>query len=67
MKKGIKIIWGLIQVLLIVYIVIVAACVLRRNEYGYTQIGNYHIIPVTYNLKDSSLVLEKKQFINSEK
>ena len=63
MKKGIKITWGILEVLIIIYVIIVATCILSRNKYGYTQIKNYHIIPITYNLKESSKELEKNNLL----
>ena len=46
MKKFLSGVWGVLEVLIIIYVIIITSCILCRNKYGYTQFGNYTIVSV---------------------
>lgn len=65
MKKTLKIVWNVVQVLIIIYVVAVIIFMMMSNKYGYGEIGNYVldvdnneflVIKKTSNLKDGDLV-----------
>ena len=41
MKKFLRGIWSICEVLIIFYVIVVTAFILCKNKYGYTQIGDY--------------------------
>ena len=46
MKKFLSGVWGVLEVLIIIYVIIITSCILCRNKYGYTQFGNYTVVSV---------------------
>lgn len=41
MKKALRYIWSVIEVIIIVYVIVITSIVLSKNKYGYTQFGDY--------------------------
>ena len=65
MKKALKIIWSIVQVLIIIYVILVIVFMLMSNRYGYSEIGRYVldvdnnefiVIKKTDDIKDGDLV-----------
>lgn len=51
-KKILKWVWDILQVLIIVYVIFITACILFRNKYGYTEFfEKYTFVTVTENSK----------------
>ncbi len=46
MKKALSFIWGVLELLIIVYVIFITSCILCRNKYGFTQFGNYTMVTV---------------------
>lgn len=46
MKKVLSSVWGVLEVLIIIYVIVITSCILCRNKYGYTQFGNYTVVTV---------------------
>ena len=69
MKSFLRGLWGLIQVVVIIYVICITACLLCKNKYGFTQIGNMTLITINENLaaylpetKNNDLLLIKQTF-----
>ena len=43
MKKLLRFIWSIVEVIIIVYVIVMTAVLLSKNKYGYTQFGSYTI------------------------
>jgi len=65
MKKTLKIVWNVVQVLIIIYAIAVIIFMLISNKYGYSEIGKYVlnvdnneflVIKKTNDIKDGDLV-----------
>lgn len=41
MRKVLRWIWSILEVVVILYVIVITAFILCRNKYGYTQIGDY--------------------------
>ena len=61
MKKALKIIWNIAQVLIIIYVILIVLFMLTSNRYGYGQIGKY-ILDVDNN---QFLVIKKTNSIKT--
>lgn len=46
MKTFLKGLWGLVQIIIIIYVICMTACLLCKNKYGFTEIGNMTLITV---------------------
>lgn len=64
--KVIKVLWHILEVIIICYVVFVTACILFRNGYGYTQFGSMTVVTVNdvnvndfENIPNGSLLLIK--------
>ena len=59
MKKILKFIWNLLQILIILYVFLITLFIVKRNNYGYTEIFNYQFSVVDKsnigNIKNSKL------------
>ncbi len=73
MKKFLKGCWGVLQVIIIVYVICITACLLCKNKYGFTQLGDMTLITINEDLqqylpetkeKDLLLVKETKNDMN---
>lgn len=52
-----SVLWGLLEVLIIVYVLCITMCILCRNKYGYTQFDKYTLVTLqeeTYRYIDGS-------------
>ena len=47
MKKVLKGIWSVLEIVIIIYAIILTSFILSRNKYGYTQFGDYTIYNVS--------------------
>lgn len=47
MKRALRFIWSIIEVIIIVYVILITSCVLSKNKYGFTQFGDYTLKSVT--------------------
>jgi len=59
MKKFLRFGWNFLQLLIIIYVVFVSTFVLFRNQFGYTQLGNYTFLNISKN--------DEKHIKNSKK
>ncbi len=41
MKKVLRFIWSIVELVIIAYVILITSFILCRNKYGYTQIGDY--------------------------
>ena len=64
--KVVKVLWHILEVIIICYVVFVTACILFRNGYGYTQFGPMTVVTVNdvnvndfENISNGSLLLIK--------
>lgn len=64
--KAVKVLWHILEVIIICYVVFVTACILFRNGYGYTQFGPMTVVTVNdvnvndfENISKGSLLLIK--------
>lgn len=46
MKNFLKVIWGLVEVLIIIYVIAITACLLATNKYGFTQFGDTTLVTI---------------------
>lgn len=67
LKGFLKGLWGLLQVVIIIYVICITACLLCKNKYGFTEIGDMTLITINEHLaefipetKKSDLLLVKK-------
>lgn len=52
-----SILWGFLEVVIIVYVICITMCILFRNKYGYTQFDNYTLVTMqedTYEYIDGA-------------
>lgn len=55
MEKVLRRIWGIVEVVILIYVVLITILFLSKNKYGFTQIGKYTFINVDNTiLKNSS-------------
>ena len=74
MKRVFKWLWNILEVVIIIYVIIVTACVLCKNSFGFTQFGNYTIASVNevnVNYLDDSkvgnlIVISDRKNINKD-
>ena len=66
MKKTLKIIWNVIQVLIIIYVILITSLLFFENNYGFSQFGDYVIYNVNKldsknmsTVKDGDLLIIK--------
>lgn len=74
MKKFLKWLVGLIEIIVIIYVICITTCLLAKNKYGFTQIGNVTLITINEHLqqylpetKEKDLLIvkgDKKDVIN---
>ena len=64
--KVVKVLWHILEVIIICYVVFITACILFRNGYGYTQFGSMTVVTVNdvnvndfENISNGSLLLIK--------
>lgn len=64
--KVVKVLWHILEVIIICYVVFITACILFRNGYGYTQFGPMTVVTVNdvnvndfENISNGSLLLIK--------
>lgn len=64
--KVVKVLWHILEVVIICYVVFITACILFRNGYGYTQFGPMTVVTVNdvnvndfENISNGSLLLIK--------
>ena len=67
LKGFLKGLWGLLQVVIIIYVICITTCLLCKNKYGFTEIGDMTLITINEHLaefipetKKSDLLLVKK-------
>ncbi len=58
MRKFLRWVWSLLEVIIIVYVIVLTSFLLCRNKYGYTQFGDY-----TFNNID---LLDEKNIANAK-
>ena len=46
MKKVLKVLLGILEVVVIVYVIVMTAILMSKNKYGYTQFGKYTIATI---------------------
>jgi len=66
-KRIFGVIWDILEILIIVYVIFITACILFRNDYGFTQFGEYTLVSLNKNdakyiknAKDGNLLIVKK-------
>lgn len=67
LKGFLKGLWGFLQVVIIIYVICITACLLCKNKYGFTEIGDMTLITINEHLaeflpetKESDLLLVRK-------
>ena len=60
-KKFLKGLWGLVEVIIIIYVICMTAFLLCKNKYGFTQIGDMTYITINEHLQ--SYLPETKEMI----
>jgi len=51
LKGFLKGLWGFLQVVIIIYVICITACLLCKNKYGFTQIGDMTYITINEHLQ----------------
>lgn len=46
MKSFLKGLWGFVEVLIVIYVIIITACLLATNKYGFTQFNNTTLVTI---------------------
>ena len=72
MKKVLRFLWSIVEVIVILYVILITSYVLCKNQYGYTQIGDYTFDSISLlderNIEDVKkgdlLVVENSNDIN---
>ena len=66
-KRILGVLWDILEVVIIMYVIFITACILFRNDYGFTQFGSYTLasldkVDAKYikNAKDGNLLVVKK-------
>lgn len=47
MKKSLKIIWNILQVIIIIHVILITLLMFFQNKYGFSELGNYVIYDAT--------------------
>lgn len=75
LKRFLKWLWGLLEVLIIIYVIFITSCILCRNDFGYTEFFDKYTL-VTVNdrnaralpdYKEGDLLVVKNQEFNIDK
>ena len=68
MKKTLKLIWNILQVVIIIYVILITSLLFFENKYGFSQFGSYIIHNVskedsnnTKGIKNGDLVIIKNK------
>ncbi|MBQ6477471.1 MAG: hypothetical protein IJI43_03460 [Bacilli bacterium] len=48
-KRIFGVIWDILEILIIIYVIFITACILFRNDYGFTQFGDYTLASLGKN------------------
>ena len=70
MKKNLKLIWNILQVIILVYVFFITFLVVNINEFGFSEVGKSTYVPVTkkvkkyLNYKTGDLLIIKNTEIN---
>lgn len=66
MKKFLNYLWGVLEFIVIIYVIFMTVILLNKNKYGFTQFGKYTFYPVDLigekalkNFKDGDLLIVK--------
>ena len=59
MKKVGRLVWSIIEVIIIIYVITITAFILCRNKYGYTQFGDYTLDSVSL-MDERNISIAKK-------
>ena len=66
-KRILGVLWDILEVVIIIYVIFVTACILFRNDYGYTQFSDYtlasldkHDAKYIKNAKEGNLLIVRK-------
>ena len=51
MKKNLKLIWNILQVIILVYVFFITFLVVNINEYSFSEVGKSTYVPVTKKIK----------------
>ena len=51
MKKNLKIVWNVIQVLILFYVFLITFLVININEYGYSELFKSTYVPINKKVK----------------
>lgn len=46
MKNVLKGIWSFVESIIVIFVIFITSCILCRNDYGYTQFGNYTFVTI---------------------
>lgn len=52
MKRFLKWLIGLLEIIIIIYVICITTCLLAKNKYGFTQIGNMTLITINEHLQE---------------
>lgn len=51
MKRFLKGLWGLVEVIIIIYVICITACLLSTNKFGFTQFGNTTLLTISEHME----------------
>lgn len=52
MKRFLKWLIGLFEIIIIIYVICITTCLLAKNKYGFTQLGNTTLITINEHLQE---------------
>lgn len=51
MKKLLKGLWGIVELLIIVYVIVITACLLSTNKFGFSQFGKTTLLTISDHME----------------
>lgn len=51
MKSFLKGLWGLVEIIIIIYVICITACLLSTNKFGFTQFGNTTLLTISSHME----------------
>ena len=51
MKSFLKGLWGFVEIVIIIYVICITACLLSTNKFGFTQFGNTTLLTISNHME----------------
>ena len=51
MKSFLKVLWGFVEVVIIIYVICITACLLSTNKFGFTQFGDTTLLTISSHME----------------